>query len=86
MPAGSVLSEGPLPDWQTAHFLTCLDVWWREEALISRSLLLLFFLAVPYSLWDLNSLTEIEPKLPEVEVRSPNHWMTKEAPSLAFIQ
>ena len=85
VPADSVLSEGPLPDWQTAHFLMCLDVWWREEALISLSLLLLFFLAVPYSLWNLNSLTRNLTWATCNEMWSSYHWTTRVIRALSHL-
>lgn len=50
----------------------------RNERLIfvksNLSVSFFFFFAVCCVLWDLSSLTRVEPGLPAVEVQSPNHW------------
>ena len=42
--------------------------------------LFFFFFATPLSLQDLSSLTRDWTRATAVEVRSPNHWTTREAP------
>ena len=41
-----------------------------------------FFFFLPWSLWDLNSPTRIEPILPAVEDGSLNHWASREVPKM----
>lgn len=46
---------------------------------------LLFFLAVPCGIWNLNSPSGIEFVLPAAETCSPSHWTTRNSPSVALI-
>ena len=40
----------------------------------------IFFLVMPHSLWDLSSLTSVDPRPSAVEAWSPNHWTAREVP------
>ena len=35
---------------------------------------------MPHGLWDLSSLTRVDPRPSAVEVWSPNHWTAREVP------
>ena len=46
---------------------------------------LFFNLATPHGLWDLSSPTRDQTRAPAVKVLSPNHWTTREFPSISFL-
>ena len=69
----------------TGQKVSAYLVFWFVFFILNTSLKSIFFkknylINLFIWLWDLNSLTGTEPRLPEVEVRSPNHWTARELP------
>ena len=56
----------------------------KRRTSLTQMLYHFIFLAAPHSMWDLSSLTGIEPKPPAVGAWSLNHWNSREVPE-AFL-
>ena len=56
-----------------------------EYLLVCFCLLVYFFLAAPFYMWNLSSLLRIKPSPPALEMQSLNHWITRGVPEFLFL-